>query len=271
MKNFIENIDHIEAYLNGELSPQEHSAFEKRIQTEPEIKEQVESVQDLIKGISFASEKKLKVKLDSVESKLNKESFFKSKEYNMSNTRKFRWIPLAASMAFLVAAGLFFLKPGTTNPDLGKLYAEYYKPDTEVIKEVLDRIEARGLATETNKDDEKLKAALIAYEKYDYKSARTQLSKFLDDFPEDQTARFYMGLTQLNMGNYALAIDYLQPLCTEETFPYKDQAKWYLSLGCTQIEGPDGIILAKKYLNQLVQDNSSAYQKNAKAFLSHME
>ncbi len=272
MKEFTDNIDEIEAYLDGKLNAAETSAFENRISNESDLEEQIQQVKDLRKGIHLASEKRIRKNLDSVESKLNNEAFFvnKSKEIKMTNSKRFNWIPLAASMALVVAAALFFLKP-SNGPNMEELYAEYYKPDSEVVKEVLDRMEARGLATENNEDEKRLKAALEAYSKYDYNSARTQLSSYLDEFPEDQTGRFYMGLTQLNMGNYALSTEYLQPLCTEEGFPYKDQAKWYLALGCTQISGPDGLVLAKKYFKQLAADKTSVYQANAKAYLSHLE
>ncbi len=273
MNDFQSNIETIEAYLRDELSPELKADFEARMKTEEGLSEQVKTMKDLILGVSLAAENRIKKKLDSVESNLNKETFFvnKPKEIKMSNSSKFRWIPLAASMLLLAAVGLFFLKSDEgTNPDMGQLYSEYYKPDTKVVNEILDRMEAKGLASETDEDEEKLKAALQAYSKYDYNSARSQLSSFLDEFPENQTARFYMGLTQMNLGNYALSTEYLQPLCTEDGFAYKDQAKWYLALGCTQIEGPDGLILAKKYFKQLAQDNKSEYQGNAKAYLEHL-
>lgn len=270
MDNREQILQQVDAYLSGRMTNDEVVNFKSKMSNDSELASMVEEMIDLRKGIQLAGEEKLRAKIQEVEARLESDNFFNnsSKTIKMETTKnKFRWQPIAAIGAILLAAGMFFMN-SQKSPDPAALFAEYYKPDNIVINDVMDKLEARGLADEKSLKEDSLLLALKSYEKYEYKAARSTLSKYLDSYPEDQTARFYMGLTQLQIGNYANSSEYLQPLCTEEGFPYQDAAKWYLAMCCTQIEGPDGMTLAKKYLKQLSQNSKSAYQGNAKAYLN---
>ena len=268
MENENKDLDLIESWLRGESTKE----FEDRLDNDPELSKEVDLTSDLIDGINYSHESRIKSKLKAVEEKLDNESFFdtETKTLKMENNKqsKKRWVPMAAALALMVAAGMFIMNQPTadiTNPQ--NLYADHYKPDTKVLSDVMDRLEAPGLASTKTASDDSLILALKHYQNFDYNAARSNLSKYLDSYPENQTARFYMGLTQLQLGNYARSTGYLQPLCSEQDFPYQDAAKWYLSMGLSQVDGPDGMSLATKYLNQLASDNKSEYQGNAKAYL----
>lgn len=265
------NIETIESWLAGALDKDAQATFEARLQSDEDFRNSVELHQKLIEGIEFAGEEDIRSKLKETQSQLSRMNFFEQnqKVIKMTQTKKTgrRWLPIAASFALLAAAAMFFFNQQPSKPDINSLFAEYYEPETKILSSVMDRLEAQGLADpETTTADDSLMTALKQYEKFEYTSARTSLTKYLNAYPENQTARFYMGLTQLQLSNYAKAIDDLLPLCTEEGFPNQDAAKWYLSMCYTQLEGPDGITLAGKYLKDLAMDNTSTYQSTAKAY-----
>ena len=276
MKENDYNIDQMEAWIRNEMDSQARAEFQAKIENDPDLWSAVESHRTLIESIEIHGADRLKSKIHQTVKALDKLNFFEQnqKEIKMTQINKksgMRWVSIAASLLLVGVAAMFYLNsdtPSAQQMSPGEVFAEHYQPDSKIVSDELDRLEAPGFADPDNSDSEDtLVLALKNYQNYKYNEARTLLSKYLVVNPENQTARFYMGLTQLQISNYATAIDYLLPLCTEEGFPHQDASKWYLAMSYTQLDGPDGMVLAKKYLKALSIDNSSEYQGNAKAYM----
>jgi len=275
MSEEFNNIELIEAWLNGQLSEEEKSAFEKRMKEDPDFSKEVEMYQDMMRGIDLAGEERIREASNGIERKLESEDFFKhnSTVRTMTNNTKTkpigRWLAIAASLLVLVAAATYFFGSSQeSSPQMA--FEKYYQPDKKNLPEILDRLEAPGLASADKSAADSLAGALELYQKDQYTAARSALGTYLDNHPEDQVAKLYMGLSQLQLGEYAKASKHLVPLVEQKDFAQLNMAKWYLALCYSQFGTASSISNAKGLLQDLADDPDSGYYKEALGYLEFL-
>lgn len=274
MEKDFTNIDKIARYANGEMEEKELMEFETELAENENLVEEVELFQELMIGVDVYEDRALESTVKQVHSKLEKENFFNPQQSKIvkmdtskrSNRRYF--LSIAASLALIIAAGIYLMRPQSNLGNPKEAFAKFYHPDTTQIKGVLDRLEAMGMAADTEGKTDSLAEALKYYEDYKFDDARKNLFDYLQEYPEDKMAQLYFGLSFIQLENYSRGVEVLQPLANDTTFENQDMAMWYSALGFVQFEGESGNKNAKGLLDKLCKMNSE-YQNLACNYLEY--
>jgi hypothetical protein len=104
------------------------------------------------------------------------------------------------------------------NPD--KLYAKYYEPVS-----ALSPVTRSGGAVETNS----YTAAVESYNNKNYQAAAAAFSDAILNDPLNMSPRFFLGITQMELGNYDQAENLLEDVISHQG-EYAKEARWYLGL-----------------------------------------
>ncbi|MDX2136044.1 MAG: hypothetical protein SFV52_14765 [Saprospiraceae bacterium] len=242
--------------------------FNQRLQQDPELSRENDAFLLLQKGIVVDGEKALRNKLSAIRTKLDEEQFFetitpKQKIHIMKNN-SWGWLAAAAVLLIVVAVMVFMPQKSGISPE--EAFARFYKPESTVLPKILDEMESAGFADAEPANDT-LTRALKAYEANEYQDALTNLNLYLLNYPEDQLANLYLGLTLMQMNEYGKAIGKLGTLATDEQFAHKNTARWYLALSLTQAKSGEAMKQAKGWFDMLKADPDSGYSKEAAGML----
>jgi hypothetical protein len=125
---------------------------------------------------------------------------------------------LPAAAAIVGAVFLVKLLLPSSNPD--KLYAKYYEPASAISP-----ITRNGGEVETNS----YTAAVESYNNKNYQAAAIAFSDAILKDPLNMSPRFFMGITQMELGNYDQAENLMEDVISHQG-EYTKEARWYLGL-----------------------------------------
>jgi hypothetical protein len=125
---------------------------------------------------------------------------------------------LPAAAAIIGTVFIVKLLLPSYNPD--KLYAKYYEPVS-----ALSPVTRSGGAAETNS----FKAAAESYNNKNYQAAAIAFSDAILNDPLNMSPRFFMGITQMELGNYDQAENVMEDVVSKQG-EYAKEARWYLGL-----------------------------------------
>jgi TolA-binding protein len=263
--------DTFDDYHFDQLSDIERQDFEQKLQSDALFREDFEAYQLMIQGIEQFGTQQLTGNISTIENKLNHENFFipQPKILNMKNTtpNSTRILAIAASVAVLVVAAIYFTQKNEPNYDNSNAFAQFHKPEQTVVTKIMDELSAPGFAGDKNAKDS-LATALKLYKDMDFTGARAYLASYMDKHPEDKVAKMYLGLSLFEMSDYAKAAAHLSPLVNQKDFEYNSTAKWYLALAYMQFKSKVGYIDGSKLLQEMANDPESTYNKDAKMYLA---
>ena len=134
-------------------------------------------------------------------------------------------LPAAAAVI-----GAFFLLQvllPSGNPD--KLFAKYYEPMSAISP-----VTRSADAGETNN----YASAIENYNNKNYLAAVTSFSDILSKDPLNIPSRFFMGITQMALGNYDQAENILKEVIRRQG-EYLKEARWYLGLAYIKTGNPE--------------------------------
>jgi len=238
--------DHItiEAYLSGEISIPERTAFDARMAAEPELAAAVTERRRLHEHLrADAGEGELKASLQ----KLN-ERFFPSQKKGavvrqLGQTRR-RWfsaLAAAAAIALLLFVGGRFLLPGP-----GSTYEQFADHQPLSLTE-------RGVETNAT-------AAEAAYNEGRYGEAVDLLKEYLRQQANDQRAKLALGVSLLENNQDKEAVEIFTEIAEggSSLAPY---GNWYLALAAVK-RGETNTAL--DYLNLIPNDDAYLAEKVAK-------
>lgn len=227
-----EELEHIERYINKTMTFEESSAFEEKLKSNPDFKNQVEDIRTMLLGIETQA---LKEKMEEFHEELpkNKIPVKEPSKVKYLNFRK-----LVAAAAIVIALGSVWYFSGNSNTNL---YSKYYSPDP-------------GLPTTMSTSDNfTFYDAMVNYKRKDYTLAISKWEPLLINKPENDTLNYFIGSAYLANGKEELAITYLQKVTQLKENTFKNEAYYYIGLAYLKAEN---IELAKKNLNLSTFDNS---------------
>jgi tetratricopeptide (TPR) repeat protein len=207
-KNHIDQtlFEKIEAYLLGSMNPAEKTAFEQRIENDPDLKAEVELQQKLMATVEVGAFLKEKSAGPAA-----------VKQMPASETGKTRSLfrPWMAAAAVVFFVALWFLnRPGT---DPQSLAIQYFQPDP-------------GLpVTMSSSQNYQFYDGMVSYKEADYKKALKIWKELSATNAPSDTLRYYMGIAYLSQDEYNEAIRQLLPVA-EKSGRWKHKSAWYLSL-----------------------------------------
>lgn len=276
MNNTWINLDQIEAWKSGEMDAAAKSEFERAIQTNSELAEELKLYDQLVEHIGTYGDLRTRKILERVERRLTSEGFFEPSKVEIMKPKKgilmqhWRTIAFAASfMLIMVVSFLIIQRPSHQNMEALVLNAkEIHKNIVEKkLDYTIDQLKSYALSNADKGKDESLADALKLYQEYEYNQAKVALLQYLHEYPDDQLAQMYLGLSYFQNAEYGRAAKYLTPLTRDYKFEFKSIAKWYSAM-CYRVFGSTtDIITAKNLFKELADDPSNEFTDYAKAQL----
>ena len=126
-----------------------------------------------------------------------------------------------ASFTAAAMIGVFFLLRTllpSSNPE--KLFSTYYKP-FDALSSLTRSI--------NNTEADKYSAAIESYKSGDFQKSAAEFAVISEKIPSAVSARFFLGLSQLSLGNYGQAENLFTGVINEQG-EYTKEARWYLGL-----------------------------------------
>ncbi|MFK7834566.1 MAG: tol-pal system YbgF family protein [Winogradskyella sp.] len=231
----MKNDELIALYFEGQLNADQSTRFNQLLQSDSAFKSQVMLEEQVKTAIISIKKDELHQKLKQLE--------------QPKKTSKYLLVAIAASL--VIALGIFSLLQPTNSVSNDALFAQYFKPYTNIIAPA-----SRGDVTE-NKISE-------AFRYYDLKDYKTALIKFDSLYASTQKSYylFYKAICQLQLGNTKNAIALFK---THQNYSDKlsEQTLWYLALAHLKTNNTKD---AKRLLQTISTQKSYKY-KSAEALL----
>src|SRR5664280_736473 len=137
------------------------------------------------------------------------------------------WVAFPAAAAIVGAFFLVKLLLPSYNPD--KLFAKYYEPLSAISPVTRSADE-----TATNS----YASAIESYKNKNYQAAAAGFSDAILKDPQNISPRFFLGVSQMALGNYEQAENILENVI-ESQGEYVKEARWYLGLAYIKTGNPE--------------------------------
>jgi TolA-binding protein len=218
-----EEFERIERYHLGTLSAEANGQFEKEMRTNPTFAEKVVEVSNLIQGVEYAT---LKNTLDQYHEEIDT-----STHNSIPNRNKTRTPLIAIAAVLIVLLGIFWFLNDDSATDT--LFAKHFTPDP-------------GLPTTMSETRNfKFYDGMVNYKQEDYETALQKWNLLVEEYPENDTLQYFIGVAYLAHGNEQNAITKLENLYNSNTESFKNETAYYLGLAFLKSEN---LKKAKKYL-----------------------
>lgn len=205
-----ELLETIERYLNDTMAVDEKIEFEKSLQENETLQQQVKDIEVLLAGIETAS---FRSKMNEFHSQMEEEIPVRSISYsNRTNSRLF--YAIAASAVILL--GIFWVfNPSNSNE---KLFNEYFLVDP-------------GLPTTMGSTDEfSFYDGMVNYKRKEYDKALEKWNLLLPQKSDNDTLNYFIGVAYLAKGNLDEAIPFLEKVTTQKESMFLGDTFYYLGL-----------------------------------------
>ena len=199
-------------YFSDQLTVEQKILFEELLKTDASFKQQFDFEKDLKQVIRNTEKDVLKDKLAGFEKEISSEAPVRS----LPHTNYKKWA-MAASILLLV--GLSWL--GYNNlagPNYNDLFEENFRSYPNTVFEI-----SRGESVETIE-----RSAFTQYELGNYRDALASFEK-IPSVDRNDYVDFYIGMSYLNLEQYAKARDFLHKVAESES-KLKAEAHWYLAM-----------------------------------------
>lgn len=258
MADQINITDKIDRYLNHEMTGDELTLFQNEIETNPELKIEIEQQKDITNYLEENGNKELKGFLKDIESNINNSSSIDSKKNATVISLRKIVTSIAAGFAIILASTWAFRQTQIQQPS--ELFSEYYSPyPNDLVK--IER---------SSDENSILQKAMINYNQKNYQEAINDIDQYMltDDTEHlDNELSFFKAISHLSIDNLGEAKESLELLNSIDDFEYSDKVNWYLSLlylknGQTE--------KAKTSLHEIVNSGQTYKVEEAKVLLDQL-
>lgn len=232
MENEKYTFELIEQYLTGELEGDALRDFEAQLEQDPDLAKAVEEQQLTHKVVDIYAQIKTKEQVKSLHDRVRQER----------RKQRALVIPLAATIALLIAVGLWLFSGGDT-------------PTTDQL--VVSNFELYPNRITTMGDtDSILAVAMEAYEEKDFETALRVFSEMPNDLPQAELIHLYGGVSYLGLHEPDNALLVLGRIKADS--PYREAARWYEALAYLEKQETEK---ARAILEQIVQKGAFPGEK----------
>jgi TolA-binding protein len=242
--------DKFEKYFLDQMTEAEKAEFEKELESNELLKEQLELEQAIVGQIrnrAFVDKQ-----ITTAKREMQKGRIIRLMSYSVSSIA-------ALLLVFFVIQGVL------QNRQCDQLYASNFTTPTNDYL-MIDANSRGGQETTRGEAEVDSISAMKAYEKKDFETAKTQFNQIISE-KDNPELRFYLAITQLETGKAKDALKTLQLLYTQpKEYRYYEQTRWYLALVHLKLHHKSE---AKKYLDELVAFNG-LYLDKAKELLKSL-
>ncbi len=223
------SVEVIEFYYENKLSEEETRLFEEHISNCP-------LCSDAFDAYEPDKKQEIRKNLNEIKSKIN---------HKKNGASNWKLPAYSAAAAILIFALSFLFQKGGNAPG-NNLAEKYLTPYPDVTLHV------RG-----GEKNNELKKAMLAYDAKNYEKAIELFDAILAK-EENETARFYNAVSNIESGNAEKTIELLKPIAENENSEFYAEANWYSALAYISINNTEK---AKEHLIKLL--NNSEYKKKA--------
>lgn len=240
------NEDKIDDFLLDRLSESDRLAFQKEVEKDGELGNQIKVQQDILDGLAVVGREQFKARLR----RIKEETFAETDPQKNIDKGARSWIWwLVGFVAIVLAAFLFWKLSSSGGEDPNAIYADLF-----------ERYEVPVVQRDT--DDQQLIQELSTYYKEEAYQAfinlyLTRVSE-LQDHPELQLS---LGISYLQTNQATEAGEVFAQLEKSNYPAYHDHARWYRILAALQ-EGD--VTKTKALLPQLLDDENADHHDEAK-------
>lgn len=239
------DIEEVKKYLSHQLTPDERSAFDRRLDHDPGLRREF----NFWKTMVIAMEEHFDDRL--------KETLKREDIDNASKQRKLFITPLMVAASLIgVLVISYFLLNYFTKSDLDELFTAYYRPYYNVVDDY-----KRG----NNNINSQGTEGFRFYEQKEYSKAITAFEQKLSKDPNNISVLFYSGLSYLATNQTDLSIKHLTPVASS-THQLAEAAEWYLALAYLKNEN----IPECKDILKRIADQKGAYKERATSLLQEI-
>ena len=240
----------IERYNAGEMSDSEKQWFEKELEGNDKLRNEVSlrrRTDEILKNQNVIS---LRNKLSSIENQR------KEADKSAKDPKKIRYIRYAAVIAALILIGSMTLFTGRSlnNETIMKKYYKVYEPPTS----------QRSATTGTDAD---FTLALEFYNTRDYERAAALFNKVLEKRQNDMEVVLLNGVSNFEEKKYPEAKQSFGKVINDKNSLYIDQAQWYLALCYVNTNETD----KAKQLFKIIVKEGGIYKDNARKIISGLK
>lgn len=200
--------DLLDRYLRNEMSAADRTQWDQLMKDE-EFQAEVRSMARLKEGITQEGRKRLRAELRTWDRMYGN----KKPAARRESLKPWRWI--AAAILFIGIVSVLLLRE--SEADAGKLFARYFEPYPNVVAPI----------QKSGETAEPVAQAFQLYERGHYQEAYDAFQILPKNNP---SIVFYMGLSQIELGDDEGARAMLMTLNMIPGHPYRNAADWYLAL-----------------------------------------
>jgi TolA-binding protein len=225
--NYNEKID---LYLDGELSAEDQAAFEKSMEQDPQLEEEIRQNLLLREIVETGYQEKMRSDIRTWRSQTSQ-----SDTQKLTNMRKLGYrLAAAASVVIILTATIFTgIVPQYSN---SRIAARYYEPDEDLG------------AIRGNNDADILRQAFENYEQGNFTGAIPGFQRY----PNNDKALYGLGLSFYQIEDYENAVETFKTLIERDNIEYTERAEFYLLLSYlhTDQTGPE----FQELLNKMIEE-----------------
>lgn len=207
-----DNYEHIELYLNDEMSPEEKQDFEQRLKLDNELQDELH----IYKEVNGILSRRINIPED--EQRLRDQLQEKQSQYFSSGakvvpiTSRRTWLYAIASVAAVIL-----------------IMITWWGPWQETSLNRYGQIEMTAPTVRSNEQNTALTQAANLFNNKKYKQALPLLDSIVLANPSDARSRFYRGVTLLHLDQAAKAREDLNTIYNGESI-YQFDAAYYIAL-----------------------------------------
>jgi len=231
-----------DSYYKDMLPAQERTEFEKRLETDSELKKEFDNYSVLVDGISMYERERIKNILKS--SSTAADGRAKHIEQHSRISMRRIYYAAAATLLLLMIPGYFVYQNMTFNK---RMYNEFYVKDSGVPV----------VMGSTN--NSAFNSAMIEYKDANYKTALALFNQLRTNDNYNDTLNFYSGLCYLETDNPEKAADLFKKVTESESNYFYYPANYYLGLTYVRLDQISNAIGPLKTVS------GSSHYLNAKA------
>lgn len=224
------NNEKIDPYLDGELNEEEKAAFEKSVEQDPQLEEEVRQNMLLREVVETAYQENLRAHIRTWKSEGSKNS-----DRQVATIRRLGYrLAAAASVVIILTASIFTMVVPQYSND--RIAARFYEPDADLGS-------IRG-----SNDADILRQAFENYEQGNFTGAIPGFQRY----PDNDKALYGLGLSYYQIEDFENAIITFKALAERKNIEYTEKAEFYLLLSYLKADqtGPE----FQELLNKVIEE-----------------
>ncbi len=245
----IENINRIEAFLEGRLPPEAQQAFEAELESNPVLAADLKRYQMARQAIEVLSEEALRKKIRGWQREPVEATTEQPARRPFLRSVYVRWAVAASVPLLLVAAWLLLFNAPPTTEQLALDYLE--RPQIDQFKS------GRQQEAET---------AIAEFESGNFSAARENLEQ---DSTRTDLQTFLLAHSAFQEADYSAAEGYFAELLKMEDTSYYEEAQWGMLLSRLAQDEIDADF--SKQLDAIINDSGHSFNEEAQALRAALE